>query len=141
MNAGTGPGATLANGTRMRKTTEEAAIIAQAHRRWRRPAGKFDRKSVRSSAATSDTATSTMGFRQSLGIAPYGNNRVVARLRETKRSLLTSLMTADMAPIQIDKNFTGRSGMPRNANPSDEFYVPSLFSNVVTCGAGTISPK
>jgi hypothetical protein len=36
----------------------------------------------------------------------------MARLRETKDSLLTSLTTADMAPIEIDKNFTGRSGIP-----------------------------
>jgi hypothetical protein len=27
------------------------------------------------------------------------------------------------------------------ANPNDALYVPSLFSNVVTCGAGTISPQ
>jgi hypothetical protein len=54
-----------------------------------------------------------MGFRHSLGIAPYGNNRVVARLREIKKYLHTSLMTADMAPIEVDENFTSHSGAER----------------------------
>jgi hypothetical protein len=36
----------------------------------------------------------------------------MARLREMKDSLLTSFTTADMAPIEIDKNFTGRSRIP-----------------------------
>src|ERR1700689_3063438 len=62
MNAGTGRSATLANGTRMRNTTVDAAMAAQGNRRWRPPAGRFDRTSVRSSVATSDTAKSDMGF-------------------------------------------------------------------------------
>jgi hypothetical protein len=36
----------------------------------------------------------------------------MAWLRETKDSLRTSLTTADMAPIEIDKNFIGRFGIP-----------------------------
>ena len=40
-----------------------------------------------------------------------GNDGATGRLRETKDSLRTSLTTADMAPIEIDKNFIGRSGI------------------------------
>jgi hypothetical protein len=35
----------------------------------------------------------------------------MAGLREIKDSLLTSFTTADMAPIEIDKSFTDRSGI------------------------------
>jgi hypothetical protein len=41
-----------------------------------------------------------------------GNDSVMARLRKTKRTLFASLTTADMAPVEIDKNLTGRSGIP-----------------------------
>src|SRR5580692_8836229 len=74
MNAGTGHNATLANGARMTKITVDAAMIAYASRRSRRPAGRLDRTFDRSSAATSDTAKpdtgkSDMGFRNRVGIA------------------------------------------------------------------------
>jgi hypothetical protein len=42
-----------------------------------------------------------------------GNNRAVARLRETKKSLPASLMTAGMISIEIDKNFISHSGAER----------------------------
>jgi hypothetical protein len=34
------------------------------------------------------------------------------QLRETKDSLRTSLTTADIPSIEIDKNFIGRPGIP-----------------------------
>jgi hypothetical protein len=41
-----------------------------------------------------------------------GNDSVMARLHEIKDYLHSSLTTADMAPIEIDKNFIGRSRIP-----------------------------
>jgi hypothetical protein len=40
------------------------------------------------------------------------NHRALSQLRETAESLPISLTAADMAPIEIDKNFIGRSRIP-----------------------------
>src|ERR1700722_10554495 len=87
MNAGTGRSATLANGTRMRKITVEAAMIAQANQRSRSPAGTSDRTSVRSSAATLDTAKSDIGIRHNRDIATQWQRRRRGTVARDKRFL------------------------------------------------------
>jgi hypothetical protein len=52
-----------------------------------------------------------MVFATAWALPRKGNDGATGRLRETKDSLRTSLTTADMAPIEIDKNFIGRSGI------------------------------